>query len=272
MDVPPIAAAAGHGGATYAPSGLGPNAVGEGAALVASVAGGIVARREFLSMVSHEFRTPLAALEGTQFLLRQRLKDHADPRIGRHLDAQERCLAVLRDLVDHILVINRLQSGTLAPALRPVRVASFLRDIVDRINAAWERPRVVFTARTDCELDLDEHLFRAAVDNLISNALKFSDEGQRVDLACAQLENGLEVVVMDRGRGIPAEDQKRVFSPFARASNVGSVPGLGLGLTIVRHAMEQHGGSLQLDSVEGVGSCFVLRFPRVPNAGATVAA
>lgn len=234
--------------------------------------GVLSAQREFLAVISHEFRTPLASLESTHFLLRQRLADHEDPRVTRYLEVQAECLGVLRDLVQHVLMVNRLQAGTHAPAKRRLKAASLLRDMADRINASEPTARVVFSARSECEVEVDEHLFRAAVDNLLSNAMKFSDRSQRVDLTCARVEQTLEIAVLDRGRGIPAADQSRVFSPFARGANVGSVPGTGLGLAIVRQAMESLGGSVEFDSVEGVGTRFVLRFPAAPGTGALCAA
>lgn len=220
-----------------------------------------VQRREFFSMVSHEFRTPLAAMEGTHFLLRQRLAEHGDPSVRKYLAMQTEYLRVLHELVDRVLVAKESEGGTPETVCRCQRVAPLLRDIVDRVNAALPTARVVLSAQTDCAIVLDEHLFRAAVDNIIANALRYSAEDQRVDVACVRVGDRLEISVTDRGRGIAPADCARVFAPFFRGSNVGRLPGAGLGLTIARRAVKRLGGWVDFESVEGVGSCFVLHFP-----------
>lgn len=237
-----------------------------------STAALMAAQREFLSMVSHEFRTPLATMEGTHFLMRQRLAEHPDPQVRRFLEIQSGCLSVLREIVDQVLLIRRYEMDAPPAEYRWTRVAPLLRTIVDHINAAWSRARVVLTSRTDCEVPLDEHLFRAAVDNLISNALKYSSEDKPVDVLCELSGRKLKITVSDQGCGIPASDRPRVFSPFFRASNVGARPGTGLGLTIVRWAMERHGGSVAFESVEGSGSSFELSFPHAVPVGERPAA
>jgi two-component system phosphate regulon sensor histidine kinase PhoR len=232
----------------------------------------MLAQREFLSTVSHEFRTPLSALESAHFLLRQRLAEHGDPRVQRYLEVQAECLAALRKLVDHVVVMKRLESDPPGKLRRRHRLPQLMRDLVDRINAAMPTPRVIFTAWADGEAELDEHLFLAAVDSLISNALKYSAADQRVDVGLARVGDEFEIVVVDRGCGIPVADRDRICTPFFRASNVGGVPGIGLGLSIVRRAVEQHGGRLEFDSVEGFGTCFVLRLPRVASGAPQCAA
>jgi signal transduction histidine kinase len=229
-------------------------------------------QREFFSMVSHEFRTPLAGMEGTQFLLRQRLAEHADPHVHKYLEMQTACLRVMRELVDHVVALRGSENSASEVSWRWQRVAPLLRDIVDRVNATAERPRVILTAQTDCAIRIDEHLFRAALDNLISNALKFSSVEQRVDVACLRVGDQLEISVQDRGCGIPTEDCAHIFTPFFRGRNVGAVPGAGLGLAIVRRAVNQLGADVVFDSVEGCGTCFRLRFPRAMRPSARFAA
>jgi signal transduction histidine kinase len=116
------------------------------------------------------------------------------------------------------------------------------------------------------EADVDVKLLRRAITNLLTNAIKYSPEGApiNVELAC---EGDTAIIrVSDQGIGIPEDDQRRLFEPFHRASNVGQIQGTGLGLAITRQAVERHGGSISVESQVGVGTTFSVRLPikRIP--------
>jgi len=106
---------------------------------------------------------------------------------------------------------------------------------------------------------------KAAVENLVSNGLKYSALGSRVKVCVSSEPQGWVVEVLDEGRGIPLEDQASLFRPFFRAGNTGTVPGTGLGLVIVRRAVDFHGGRIEFESRENQGTRFVLHFPCVPR-------
>jgi signal transduction histidine kinase len=112
------------------------------------------------------------------------------------------------------------------------------------------------------DFDLDDKLLYQVVTNLLSNAIKYSPEGGMVyiDVACEAEQ--LTLKVSDEGIGIPAKDQQRLFTAFHRASNVGAIAGTGLGLLIVKHAVDLHGGAIVFQSKEGVGTTFVVTIPR----------
>lgn len=220
-------------------------------------------RGEFISLVSHEFRTPLSAIQSSHFLIKKVLGDDAPPKIARYLALQEQSIGNLTDLVNQVLQLNRAESDRAGSGLKPERPSPLLADIIDHFNDAAENPRVQrhLDLPEDLEVMLDERLFRAAVENLISNALKYSPLGSVVTVEAGSESGQLHVSVQDHGRGIPQAEQSRLFEAFFRGSNVRSVPGTGLGLAIVQRAVEFHGGRVTFESTENVGSTFRLSIP-----------
>jgi len=223
-------------------------------------------QREFVSLVSHEFRTPLAALQGTLYLLRKHLKSEGDAKLTRYLELQTNALATLKDLVDQVLLLNRIEHATGEAKLAEVDLGGLVNRLVLEFNdsASTPRVRIEMPPKGRCPLQLDESLIRAAVDNLISNALKYSPADSEVLVSLAPTATGCRISVRDQGRGVPESDQIRLFQPFFRASNVGTTSGTGLGLTIVKRAAELHGGSAGLISSAGDGSTFFIDLPHAP--------
>ena len=221
-------------------------------------------QREFVSMVSHEFRTPLTAIQGVQYLMSKSITGAADPNVGdfrRWLDLQGRALGTLRELVDQVLLLNRIDHLASAVPHR-LELGAFLAKIMDGIAVAPVNQRL------QLELDLPagftaavgETNLRALVENLVSNGLKYS--AGIVSVHVGADENEWWLTVTDRGRGIPQKDQPKLFAPFFRAGNTGTVTGTGLGLTIVQRCAAYHGGTVEVESREGEGSTFTAKFPR----------
>ena len=237
-------------------------------------------QREFISMVSHEFRTPLTTIQGAQYLLEKLFKQ--SPGLSRTvtenaekwLGLQASALATLRKLVDQVLMLNRIAHMTGEASLERLSPADVLAETVARFNDSMDTARVVL--RTDLptgfKASMDPGLVKAAAENLISNGLKYSALGSAVQVRVYAEPNGWAVDVVDEGRGIPQADQAKLFRPFFRAGNVGTVPGTGLGLAIVRRAVDFHGGRIRFESEEDEGTKFELHFPNVarPPADETV--
>jgi len=226
-------------------------------------------QRVFISMVSHEFRTPLTTIQGTQYLLKSLLKEPAIPvgsvaeKTEKWLGLQASALGTLNKLVDQVLVLNRIEHMTGEASFELIPPGELLKAAVDRINNSMADPRVVlridvppgFTA------SMDPGLVEAAAENLISNGLKYSGPDKTVQVRIYAESGGWAFEVADQGRGIPPGDQANLYHPFFRAGNVGTIPGTGLGLAIVRRAVDFHGGQIGFRSEENVGTTFNLRFP-----------
>lgn len=227
-------------------------------------------QREFISLVSHELRTPLTAIQGAHFLIgRQidKLPIESTAGIGRLLKLQEESLKTLRNLVDQVLLLNRVDHHSAKPAEMPLgSVQAIVGNVVDMFNASMPEARVEFTVAVppDFTVRLDEAKLRAAVENLVSNGLKYSPADRKVRVRVTAGPDTWEVTVADEGRGMPEAEQSKLYQPFFRASNTGTVPGTGLGLTIVRRVVDLHGGRIDFLSREGVGTTVRLSFPAAP--------
>jgi signal transduction histidine kinase len=230
-------------------------------------------QREFISMVSHEFRTPLTTIEGAQFLVERLLVDSgrlnaADAaNVRKWFALHASALATLKKLVDQVLMLNRTEHITGEASLEVLSPAEILRDTVGRFNDSMGTARVVLRDDTPpgYAACLDPRLVRAAAENLISNGLKYSAPEKAVRVRVFPEGGGWAVEVADEGRGIPPADQSKLFRPFFRAGNVGAVPGTGLGLAIVQRAVEFHTGRVEFESAEGSGTRFTLHFPGRPH-------
>ncbi len=231
---------------------------------------------EMVSIVSHEFRTPLTAMDGTLFLLRRILNtpgvvsDAQSQAVGRWLNLMGTAIVTLKELVDQVLTysrIERLNGATQCSAKHP---GELLREIVSAMNSSLPEPRIELLDSLPMNYfpDIDTLVLRTAIENLVSNALKYSSPTSPVIVALDFAPGGWKVTVEDQGRGIPIEDQKKLFTPFHRASNVGGVPGSGLGLAIVQKAVSSHGGTLTFVSRENAGSRFEISFPTKPASEA----
>jgi PAS domain S-box-containing protein len=227
-----------------------------------------IMQREFISMVSHEFRTPLTAIRGVHYLLSSRLEKLPPGELSdwnRFLSMQESAMDSLGELVDQVLLLNRIEHMSLELTPNTVPLAEFITRTVESIGGLLEKDRLSLKLEIPENYDamLDESQMRAVFENLVSNALKYTLDSTKVLITVKTTPDTWELAVADKGRGIPPEDQPNLFRPFYRASNVGKSPGTGLGLTIIKRVVDFHNGSVVVESQMGKGTKFTLRFPRI---------
>lgn len=225
-------------------------------------------KSRFVSMTSHEFRTPLATILSSAELLRY---------YGDRLPAEEKSDIVLSiesavkrmtGMLDNILLIGRADAGRLEFRPSPLSVDEFAHALaeetaaaVDGTRGAAARLEFVSSLPPGARAALDEKLLRHILGNLLSNAYKYSPAGGVVRLEIDRVEDKLRFAVSDQGIGIPEEDLPKLFETFHRAGNVGNISGTGLGMAIVKRATELHGGTITVRSKVGEGSCFVVELP-----------
>jgi signal transduction histidine kinase len=231
------------------------------------------ARREFMQIASHELRTPLTVIRGYASLLEEGSLGPMPPTAQRALRTLMDKSSEMRVQVERMLLLARLEDGAAPPQLAPLDLRNLVRDAVDRV-----RPQVDLKQGT-LELDLapapltvlgDPERLATAVDNLLQNAVKFSEGPPRIEVS-GNRENGqVRLVVRDHGIGIPAADRPRLFEKFYRVSNteLHNVAGTGIGLYLVRQVIEGHGGKVEVDSQPGEGSAFEIQLPAVAEPGA----
>lgn len=224
-------------------------------------------KARFVSMASHEFRTPLAAmLTSAQLLSRygERLPPEEKAEIYAGIEA-----AVMRmtGLLDDILLFGRADAGRVDFNPRTVDLKVFCESVIEEQRLAAQAlsasvPRLSLSLHhADSMAVVDPWLLRHILGNLLSNAVKYSPQGGLVELEVSKPDGSIVFVVSDQGLGIPEADLPRLFTAFHRAANVGSITGTGLGLAIVRRAVTLHGGTIEVESKLGRGSRFTVSLP-----------
>jgi len=220
-------------------------------------------RSRFTAIVSHEFRTPLGVIMSAIELLRN-YHDRLD--VDRRSDLFEDIHTATKrmgDLMEQVLVLGGADAGKLAYTPEPMDLAAVCEKLIDESLSATVRKCPIETSFAP---DLtgatgSESLLRHIFSNLLSNAAKYSPAGTPVEFSVQRDDDHAVFTVRDRGIGIPAEDQPRMFEAFHRARNVSDIAGSGLGLLITKRCVELHGGSIGFESAAGEGTAFTVRLP-----------
>ncbi|MBW4574462.1 MAG: PAS domain S-box protein [Aphanothece sp. CMT-3BRIN-NPC111] len=220
-------------------------------------------KTRFISMTSHEFRTPLATILSSTELLEHyshKLKEQEKQDLFRQI---ERATQRMTQLLEDVLAINKAEAGKLQFNPAPLNIENLCRDIVNEMQLnAGDRHEIVFIKLGECiNTVMDEKLLQHILSNLLSNAIKYSPQGGRVEFELVCEDKQAIFKIKDHGIGIPIEDREKLFESFHRAQNVGNIPGTGLGLSIVKRMVDLHGGNIKVASKVGVGTTFIVNIP-----------
>ncbi len=222
-------------------------------------------RREFVANVSHELKTPLAAIQGAvETLLNGALED---PPVSRSfLSSVQEEAERLRRLVEDLLALAQIESSPVHARREGISVGSFLEEQRGRYEPMARTHEVSLSLEIEDPADrllVDPEQFAQAVGNLLDNAIKYNQPGGRVIVRAFRKDGSLHLEVEDTGIGIPPEDLSRIFERFYRVDKAHSrqTGGTGLGLSIVKHVAEAHGGSVAVESRPGRGSRFAVILP-----------
>jgi signal transduction histidine kinase len=216
----------------------------------------------FVTMTSHEFRTPLATILSSTELLEHYSHKWAEERKLSHLRRIQVAVKHMTELLNDVLLIGKAEAGKLEFEPTPVNLVQFCRGLVEDIQVSTDNHTVAFCSQGQCpNACMDQKLLRHILSNLLSNAIKYSPQGGTVyfDLVCNQEVATFQV--RDEGIGVPVADQAQLFAPFHRASNVGTISGTGLGLAIVKKSVDLHSGKLTIETEVGVGTTFIVTIP-----------
>ncbi len=227
------------------------------------------ALKRFTADASHELRTPLTALRAVGEV---GLRDNSDaPALRETIGSMLEEAQHLNDLVDSLLLLARIESGRLPLQLEPLRLDELLADVRERVGVlAAEKQQVIeLVHEPEVVASADRQLLRQAVMNILHNAIRYSPPGTKVVMRSLRRGRCPVIEIADQGPGIPAEYHQKIFERFFRLDGVRSRTegGAGLGLAIAKLSVEQQGGSIELESGVGEGSCFRIVLPRPASVG-----
>lgn len=220
-------------------------------------------KERFVTMVSHEFRTPLTVIVSSCDLLDRYFDRLARERREEHLRKIKQQSLILTEMMNDVLLFAKAQAGKLTFEPAPVNLRAFCENLYDQFHLS-DKHNHALVMTLDCgdgELMLDDKLLQHILVNLLSNAIKYSppDSPVRFEVHCKA--ESVVFIVSDRGIGIPEEDLDRLFEPFHRATNTHNVEGTGLGLAIVKNAVDAHRGTILCESAVGIGTTFTVELP-----------
>jgi PAS domain S-box-containing protein len=222
-------------------------------------------KSRFVSMASHEFRTPLAtimALTETLSAYRHKL---SEDQIDQRFDKIKVQVGHLKDIMEDVLLLARMQARRVEFNPTRLDLDALCRSVLDEFQSRADVTHLIeYTCHAALrDVMLDPKLMRHIVNNLVSNAIKYSPSDKSIHVHLDHDESTVILEVCDEGMGIPEADLPHLFEPFHRAANVGAIPGTGLGLVIIKESVELHGGTITVTSQIDVGTTFTIRIPIV---------
>lgn len=220
-------------------------------------------KSRFVTMASHEFRTPLTTMLSSVFLLQNLSPDKYAQQKKTHLDRIARSIQTLTELMNDFLSIGRLEEGQVKAAYSSLEMKNFLTETIAELHGLLKRGQVILLHFSGEKTNIvtDRQMLTNILRNLVSNAVKYSAEGTRIDVYAECDQRELILRVADQGMGIPQEEQSEIFKRFYRAENATNIQGTGLGLNIVRKYVNILQGTISFKSKVNEGTTFTLRLP-----------
>ena len=218
---------------------------------------------DFIDIASHELKTPLTAIKGMAQLLRKKLAREGRDDLLAFLSLMEQQIKSMTRLTAELLDVARMQAGQVDYAQVLVDVDALVYEVVEMVQQPTSSHTLCLHGASRKSVVGDPERLKQVLINLISNAIKYSPDADRVDIALSADDSRVVIAVQDDGVGIPQEDQDKIFDRFYRAhsSDERTVSGFGIGLYIVREIIIQHRGTITVESEEGKGSTFYIMLP-----------
>ncbi len=219
-------------------------------------------KSRFVSMASHEFRTPLSAVLSSAYLLSRYAKTEEQPQREKHIQRIVSSVTSLTEILNDFLSVGKIEEGNIQANIREYDLAVQLKEVLQEVNHLLKPDQKIdYTHNgTTSIVHLDSSMIRHIVINLLSNAVKFSGEGTTVQLVTTISAGKLTLYVQDQGLGIPEDDIQNLYKRFFRSSNVTNIQGTGLGLHIVKKYTELMNGTIDCNSKLGEGTRFTITF------------
>ncbi len=220
-------------------------------------------KTKFLSLVSHEFKTPLSGILTSTILLEKYKLTEQQEKRDKHIKTISSKVHYLNNILNDFLSIERLDTGKVNYNFKDFNLSKVVNEVLYGANMLLKEGQHIIIPENIDEFNLhqDEKILELAISNLIHNAIKYSSENTTVTIEVEKKDEKLIFKVRDEGRGIPEKDQKHIFNRYFRAENALNDQGTGIGLNIVKGHLESLGGSIQFESKENEGSLFVVELP-----------
>lgn len=219
-------------------------------------------KSRFVSMASHEFRTPLSAVQLSASLIEKYLEKSDSANVLKHTGRIKNSVQLLTSILNDFLSLERLEAGKVSANQQEINLVRLAEEITEEMQLICKTNQHIVYQHTGSSgrVVLDANLLKNCIINLISNAIKYSGENTFIEFNTEITGDICTLVVKDDGIGIPLEDQKNLFEPFFRAHNTGNIPGTGLGLNIVKRYVSLMGGTVSCQSAQNTGTVFTLSF------------
>jgi signal transduction histidine kinase len=220
-------------------------------------------RSRFFSMAYHDLNTPLTTIQLSAEMLEDSELQSGSGAINKNVARIKKAVSNMSGLLEDILMLSKAEYGKISLNLNPINATDFCTSILEELQPiVTEKHLITFRTHTDpVQAYLDPKLLHHLLTNLLSNAIKYSPNGGHVSLELSCENQQIIFCVRDEGIGITAEDREKLFQQFERGANVGKIKGSGLGLCIVKHIVDLHGGTISVESAIGKGSTFIVTLP-----------
>jgi two-component system, LuxR family, sensor kinase FixL len=219
-------------------------------------------KSRFVSMASHEFRTPLSSIQLSASLI-EKYAQPLNENVAKHINKIKGSVGNLTTILNDFLSLERLEAGRVEPTVQSFDLVKFSEQITEEMQMISKQNQHIIYQHTGLRSTavLDQNLLKNCIINLISNAIKYSGENTFIEFNTEITDDNYVITVKDNGIGIPDADHKHLFEPFFRANNTGNIPGTGLGLNIVLRYAGLMNGSVSFESTLHKGTSFTLTFP-----------
>ena len=220
-------------------------------------------RSRFFSMAYHDLNTPLTTIQLSAEMLEDSELQRGSGTLNKNVDRIKKAVSNMSGLLEDILMLSKAEYGKVSLNLNPINATDFCTSILEELQPiVTDKHRVTFRTNTaPVHAYLDAKLLHHLLTNLLSNAIKYSPNGGNVSLELSCENQQLILCVRDEGIGMTAEDREKLFQQFERGANVGKIKGSGLGLCIVKHIVDLHGGTISVESAIGKGTTFIVTLP-----------
>lgn len=222
-----------------------------------------IRKNDFISIVSHELKTPLTSLKGYVQVLLNKAKESQDLFAVNALDKANQQARKMTELINGFLNVSRLETGKIYLNRQTFKIDELLKEAVEDLSASTSSHRIQFLSGCGLTVNADRDKIGQVVNNILNNALKYSPKGGHIAVSCLESPNGVQVNIKDEGNGVKLEDQEKLFDRYYRtdSDHTRSIAGFGLGLYLCSEIIQRHNGKIWVESEIGKGSIFSFSLP-----------